>query len=177
MLARPETHPDAAVRIALVTGLARAAGLGGMVGGQMLDLAAEGRFGKNDKAQGEQDVLTLQAMKTGAILKFCCVAGAILGNAPKAKRDAVSRYGQVIGQAFQIADDLLDVEGDTATLGKAAGKDAAHGKATLVDLLGRDGAHARLGELVKEAESALAPFGGDAAILKAAAHFVAERRA
>ena len=177
MLARPETHPDAAVRIALVTGLARAAGLGGMVGGQMLDLAAEGRFGKNDTPQGEKDVLTLQAMKTGAILKFCCVAGAILGNAPKAKRDAVSRYGQAIGQAFQIADDLLDVEGDTATLGKAAGKDAAHGKATLVDLLGVAGARARLAQLVNEAESALAPFGADAAILKAAARFVAERRA
>jgi farnesyl diphosphate synthase len=177
VLGRPETHPDAAIRIALVTGLARAAGLGGMVGGQMLDLAAEGRFGKNDTPQGEKDVLTLQAMKTGAILKFCCTAGAILGNAPPAKRDAVNRYGQVIGQAFQIADDLLDVEGDTATLGKAAGKDAAHGKATLVDLLGIAGARARLAQLVKDAESALAPFGADAAILKDAAHFVAERRA
>jgi farnesyl diphosphate synthase len=176
VLSRPETHPDAAVRIALVTGLARAAGLGGMVGGQMLDLAAEGRFGKNDTPQGEKDVLTLQAMKTGAILKFCCTAGAILGNAPPAKRDAVNRYGQVIGQAFQIADDLLDVEGDTATLGKAAGKDAAHGKATLVDLLGIAGARARLAQLVKDAESALAPFGADATILKDAAHFVAERR-
>ena len=177
ILARPETHPDAAVRIALVTGLARAAGLGGMVGGQMLDLAAEGRFGKSDTPQGEKDVLTLQAMKTGAILKFCCVAGAILGHAAQPKRDAISRYGQVIGQAFQIADDLLDVEGDTATLGKAAGKDAAHGKATLVDLLGVAGARARLAQLVKEAESALAPFGEDAAILKAAARFVAERQA
>ena len=177
VLGRPETYPDAEVRIALVTGLARAAGLGGMVGGQMLDLAAEGRFGKNDTPQGEKDVLTLQAMKTGAILKFCCTAGAILGNAPPAKRDAVNRYGQVIGQAFQIADDLLDVEGDTATLGKAAGKDAAHGKATLVDLLGIAGARARLAQLVKDAESALAPFGASAAILKDAAHFVAERRA
>ena len=177
VLGRPETHPDANVRIALVTGLARAAGLGGMVGGQMLDLAAEGRFGKNDTPQGEKDVLTLQAMKTGAILKFCCTAGAILGNAPPAKRDAVNRYGQVIGQAFQIADDLLDVEGDTATLGKAAGKDAAHGKATLVDLLGIDGARKRLAQLVTDAENALKPFGGDAAILKDAARFVAERRA
>jgi farnesyl diphosphate synthase len=177
VLARPETHPDAAVRIALVTGLARNAGLGGMVGGQMLDLAAEGRFGRNDTPQGEQDVLTLQAMKTGAILRFCCEAGAILGDAPQAKRDAVSRYGQVIGQAFQIADDLLDVESDTATLGKAAGKDAAHGKATLVDLLGVAGARARLAQLVTEAEQALAPFGADAAILKDAARFVAERRA
>jgi farnesyl diphosphate synthase len=177
VLGRPETHPDAAIRIALVTGLARAAGLGGMVGGQMLDLAAEGRFGKNETPQGEKDVLTLQAMKTGAILKFCCTAGAILGNAPTAKRDAVSRYGQVIGQAFQIADDLLDVESDAATLGKAAGKDAAHGKATLVDLLGVAGARARLAQLVKDAESTLEPFGADAAILKDAAHFVAERRA
>jgi farnesyl diphosphate synthase len=177
ILGRPETHPDAAVRIALVTGLARAAGLGGMVGGQMLDLAAEGRFGKNETPQGENDVLTLQAMKTGAILKFCCSAGAILGSAPKDKRDAVNRYGKVIGQAFQIADDLLDVEGDAATLGKAAGKDAAHGKATLVDLLGIEGAHKRLAELVAEAESALKPFGASAAILKDAAHFVAERRA
>ena len=167
VLGRPETHPDAAVRIALVTGLARAAGLGGMVGGQILDLAAEGRFGKNNMPQGEKDVLTLQAMKTGAILKFCCTAGAILGNAPQAKRDQVTRYGQVIGQAFQIADDLLDVEGDTATLGKA----------TLVDLLGVAGARARLAQLVKDAESALEPFGADAAILKDAAHFVAERRA
>jgi farnesyl diphosphate synthase len=177
ILARPEAHPDPAVRIALVGGLARAAGLGGMVGGQMLDLAAEGRFGRNDTPQGESDVLTLQAMKTGAILKFCCEAGAILGHAPKAKRAALSRYGRAVGQAFQIADDLLDVEGDTATLGKAAGKDAAHGKATLVDLLGRAGARARLAELVSEAESALAPFGGDAGTLVAAARFVAERRA
>jgi farnesyl diphosphate synthase len=177
ILARPETHPDAAVRIALVAGLARASGLGGMVGGQMLDLAAEGRFGWNDTPQGENDVLTLQAMKTGAILRFCCTAGAILGNAPQSQRDAISRYGQVVGQAFQIADDLLDVEGDTATLGKAAGKDAAHGKATLVDLLGLEGAHARLDQLVAEAEKALAPFGDKAAILRDAARFVAERRA
>ena len=177
ILARPETHPDPAVRIALVTGLARAAGLGGMVGGQMLDLAAEGRFGWNDTPQGEKDVLTLQAMKTGAILRFCCTAGAILGNALASQRDAVNRYGQAIGQAFQIADDLLDVEGDTATLGKAAGKDAAQGKATLVDLLGRDGAHARLDQLVAEAEKALAPFGTNAAILKDAARFIAVRRA
>ncbi|MBM3530143.1 MAG: polyprenyl synthetase family protein [Alphaproteobacteria bacterium] len=177
ILGRPETHPDAAVRIALVTGLARSAGLGGMVGGQLLDLAAEGRFGRNEAPQGEQGVLTMQAMKTGALLHFSCMAGAILGGAQPDKRDAVSRYGKILGQAFQIADDLLDVEGDAATLGKAAGKDAAHGKATLVDLLGIPGAHARLSALVADAEAALAPFGADAATLTDAARFVAERRA
>jgi len=176
VLARPETHPDAAVRIALVTGLARAAGFGGMVGGQMLDLAAEGRFGKSDTPQGEGDVLTLQAMKTGAILKFCCTAGAILGNAPQAQREAIDRYGQVIGQAFQIADDLLDVEGDSAQLGKAAGKDVAAGKATLVAVLGVAGARARLDRLIAEADAALAPFGAKADILRAAARFIAERQ-
>ena len=176
LMAREAVHPNAAVRLTLVTELARASGIGGMAGGQMLDLEAEGRF-EAKRRLGEKDIATLQAMKTGAILKFCCTAGAILGNAPPAKRDAVNRYGQVIGQAFQIADDLLDVEGDTATLGKAAGKDAAHGKATLVDLLGIEGARARLAQLVKDAESALAPFGADAKILKDAAHFVAERRA
>jgi farnesyl diphosphate synthase len=177
ILARAETHPAAAVRVALVAGLARAAGLGGMVGGQQMDLAAEGRFGAEEAPRDEQGVITLQAMKTGAILRFCCDAGAILGDAPRAKRDAITRYGRAVGQAFQIADDLLDVEGDTATLGKAAGKDAAHGKATLVDLLGPAGARQKLEDLVIEAEKALTPFGGDAAILKAAARFVAERRA
>ena len=176
VLGRPETHPDAAVRIALVTGLARAAGIGGMVGGQMLDLAAEGRFGKNDKAQGEQDVLTLQAMKTGAILKFCCVAGAILGNAPKAKHEAASRYGQVIGQAFQIADDLLDVEGDAAALGKQTGQDAALGKTTFVTQLGIDGAKKRVRDLLARADSALSIFGAKGDVLRAAARFVAERK-
>ena len=176
VLARPETHPDAAVRIALVLGLARAAGLGGMVGGQMLDLAAEGRFDSVANALGEREVATLQAMKTGALLLFSCEAGAILGTAPDAARDAVRRYGRALGQAFQIADDLLDLEGDAATLGKAAGKDAAHGKATLPSLLGRDGARAKLAALVGEAEAALAPFGDKAAVLRAAARFVAERR-
>jgi farnesyl diphosphate synthase len=143
----------------------------------MLDLAAEGRFGGDQAPKGEQGVITLQAMKTGAILRACCEAGAILGHAAPAQRDAINRYGKAVGQAFQIADDLLDVESDTATLGKAAGKDAALGKATLVDLLGRDGAHAKLAALVTEAETALAPFGASADVLKAAARFVAERRA
>src|SRR3954469_10747802 len=124
VLARAEVHPSAGVRIALVLELARAAGLGGMVGGQLLDLAAEGRFeAKRQLTQNE--IVTLQAMKTGALLRFACRAGGILGEADAAMREALDRYGKAVGQAFQIADDLLDVESDTATLGKAAGKDAA----------------------------------------------------
>jgi farnesyl diphosphate synthase len=178
ILARPETHPSAAVRVDLVLALARAAGLGGMVGGQMLDLAAEGRFDRGVPQQlAEAEVATLQAMKTGALLKFACRAGAILGQASAAQREALDRYGTAVGKAFQIADDLLDVEGDPALVGKQTGKDAEAGKATIVGLLGPDGARARLRSLVAEAEAALAPFGASAAVLTAGARFVAERHA
>ena len=178
ILARNETHPNPAVRAELVLALARGAGLGGMVGGQMLDLAAEGRFdgGKVQKL-GAAEVKQLQAMKTGALLRFGCLAGAMLGEATPAQRAALDRYGSVLGEAFQIADDLLDVEGDAATVGKATGKDAAVGKGTFVSVLGVDQAKARLKALVGEAEDALAPFGRDGEILKMAARFVAERKA
>jgi farnesyl diphosphate synthase len=175
LMARDDVHPNAAVRLALVTELARASGIGGMAGGQMLDLEAEGRFAAKPKL-GEKDIATLQAMKTGALLGFACRAGAILGEADEAARAALDRYGSAIGQAFQIADDLLDVEGDATTVGKATGKDSAAGKATLVAALGRDGALARLETLIADAENALSPFGGKAATLRAAAHFVAARR-
>ena len=174
-MARAEVHRDPAVRAALVLELARAAGLGGMAGGQMLDLAAEGRFA-NKRALTTQEIETLQAMKTGALLGFACRAGAILGEADAAALKSLDRYGRAIGQAFQIADDLLDLESDAATLGKAAGKDAAAGKATLVSALGAAGAHARLDALIVEAEDALAPFAARGDILRAAARFVAERR-
>ena len=178
ILARNETHPNPAVRAELVLALARGAGLGGMVGGQMLDLAAEGRFdgGKVQKL-GAAEVKQLQAMKTGALLRFGCLAGAILGEADPQQREALDRYGSVLGEAFQIADDLLDVEGDAATVGKATGKDAAVGKGTFLSVLGVDQAKARLKALVGEAEDALAPFGRDGDILKMAARFVAERKA
>jgi farnesyl diphosphate synthase len=178
ILSRPQAHPDASVRVALVNALARAAGLGGMAGGQMLDLAAEGRFtGKGPHRLGENEVRTLQAMKTGALLRFACQAGGILAAAPAAQRKALDRYGAAVGQAFQIADDLLDLEGDTALVGKQTGKDAAAGKATMVSALGAEGAKTRLRALVAEAERALAPFGAKAVILIDAARFVAERRA
>jgi farnesyl diphosphate synthase len=177
ILSRPETHPDADVRLKLVTALARASGLGGMVGGQMLDLAAEGRFDASPPALGEQEVKTLQAMKTGALLRFGCLAGAILGKANQGQFTALDRYGSALGEAFQIADDLLDLEGDPATVGKATGKDAAAHKATLVGVLGPETARRRLETLVAEAQSALGPFGSDADVLKAAARFVATRSA
>jgi farnesyl diphosphate synthase len=178
ILSRPETHSSPAVRIDLVTTLARAAGLGGMAGGQMLDLAAEGRFdGGQAQRLGETEVVTLQAMKTGALLSFACRSGGILGEAPQPKRAALERYGSAVGRAFQIADDLLDVEGDPALVGKQTGKDAEAGKATMVGILGTQGAKARLRMLVAEAASALAPFGDAASILIDAARFVAERDA
>jgi farnesyl diphosphate synthase len=178
ILARAETHPNPAVRVELVLALARASGLGGMAGGQMLDLAAEGRFadGRAQRLQ-EREVATLQAMKTGALLKFGCRAGGILGQASGTQRDALDRYGAAIGEAFQIADDLLDVEGDPALVGKQTGKDAAAGKATMVSILGTEGAKARLHQLVDDAEKSLAPFGAKADVLIAGAKFVADRHA
>src|SRR5487761_937433 len=125
ILSRHETHPDAAVRIELVSALARASGVGGMAGGQMLDLAAEGRFADGCPQQlGEGEILRLQAMKTGALLRFGCQAGGILAAAPPPQRSALDRFGVAVGQAFQIADDLLDLEGDPALVGKSTGKDA-----------------------------------------------------
>jgi farnesyl diphosphate synthase len=178
ILSRKQVHPSPQVRIELISALARSAGLGGMAGGQMLDLAAEGRFTPGPAQQlGAAQIRQLQAMKTGALLRFACLSGPILGEAGAAQRAALDHYGTALGEAFQIADDLLDLEGDPATLGKATGKDAAAHKATLVGVLGIEGARGRLSLLVAEAETALTPFGADALVLRAAARFVADRNA
>ena len=116
-------------------------------------------------------------MKTGALLRWPLEAGALIAGAGADDVARLGRFGALVGLAFQIADDLLDVEGDAATVGKATGKDAAAGKGTFVTVLGLDGAKARLKTLVTEAEQALAPFGRDGDILKMAARFVAERKA
>ncbi len=178
VLADERTDPDPSVRVALVSTLARASGIGGMAGGQMLDLEAEGRFAADGTplALGETDILRLQAMKTGALLTASAEMGAIIGRADGQGRDALRTYGHLLGQAFQIADDLLDVESDAATLGKATGKDSGKGKATLVGLWGIDAARKRLAGLVTEAEKALAGFDARANVLRRAAHFVAERK-
>lgn len=177
ILARPETHPDPAVRIALVLELARASGLGGMAGGQMLDLAAEGRFDAAPQPLDLAGVEQLQAMKTGALLRYGCTAGALLGGASALQAQALKKFGAVVGEAFQIADDILDVEGDTATVGKATGKDAGAGKATAVAILGVAAAKQKLFGLIEDAERTLEPFGKQADMLKAAARFIAERKA
>ena len=174
ILSRPQTHPDPALRVQLVSALARAAGIGGMAGGQMLDLAAEGRYERPDL--DFDDIKMLQAMKTGALLLFACSSGAILGKAKRKQYVALERYGAAVGEAFQVADDLLDVEGDAATVGKATGKDTAAHKATFVSLLGIEGAREHLKTLVRKAEKAISPFGKDAEILKVTANFIADRR-
>jgi farnesyl diphosphate synthase len=172
IISRDEIHPDAKVRLLLTRALARASGIGGMVGGQMLDLAGEGRFGDREPV----DVARLQQMKTGALLRYGCIAGAILGEASAQQYQALDDYGRALGEAFQIADDLLDVEGDAEALGKPAGADAALGKTTFVTQLGIDGAKQRVRDLLARADQALSIFGDKGDTLRAAARFVAERK-
>jgi farnesyl diphosphate synthase len=173
ILARPETHPDPAVRSRLVLGLSRAAGAGGMAGGQQLDLEA-GTWMRG-KAESLAGVQAIQDKKTGALITIAAEAGAILAGAGSQQRHALIAYGRALGAAFQIADDLLDVEGDAATVGKATGKDAAAGKSTYVSVLGIEGAKAKLRELEADATAALEPFGAAAQMLIDAAHFIAGR--
>jgi len=173
VLADAETDADPAVRADLVLGLARAAGLGGMVGGQMLDLSAEGRYGA--VSMGEAGVRQLQMMKTGAILAFSVEAGAILGRADAGARRSLVEYGRALGAAFQVADDILDREASAEALGKRTGKDQEKGKATLVDLLGLEGAKGECRQLVERADAALGGFGDRARILRDAVRFVVER--
>ena len=172
IMASPATHHQPAVRGELALALAKAAGRAGMAGGQMLDLEAE----KAAVPLTEAAILQLQAMKTGALITFACEAGAILAQADETERAALKRYGDRLGLAFQLADDLLDVEGDAATLGKAVAKDSQAGKATLVARIGAVAARKRLRQIEDEAVAALAPFGARAGTLAAAAHFVATRQ-
>ena len=172
--ADPATHPDPAVRVELVLQLARQSGIGGMVGGQMLDLEAEA----STEPHTAETVIRVQSMKTGALLHHAVIAGALFGGADAKAKEAMSRYGMALGAAFQVADDILDVEADSAALGKAAGKDAGRNKATLVAALGIDVAKARRDRLADEAIAALdaIPQGAHADILKDAARFAVERK-
>ena len=174
-LADAATNADAAMRADLVVLLARAAGGAGMAGGQMLDLEAEGRFGGAEELDPAA-IRHLQAMKTGAILSCAVEMGAIIGRADAERYQALHAYGRALGAAFQIADDILDVEASSAELGKATGKDAGRGKGTLVGLWGIEKARKELSRLVREALDALDGFGPEADILREAARFTAERR-
>ncbi|WP_370676503.1 polyprenyl synthetase family protein [Pleomorphomonas sp. PLEO] len=175
LLADPTCYTDPTLRAALVLDLARAGGLGGMVGGQMLDLAAEGRFGDGE-APDEASIRQLQAMKTGALIRAATVMGARLGDGNEQEVRRFGRFGDIIGLAFQLADDLLDVTATESEMGKAVAKDAAHGKGTLVARLGVDAVRAELDRLVTEATDLLAPWGARSETLAATARFVADRR-
>jgi farnesyl diphosphate synthase len=173
VLSQPQTHPEAEVRITLVGELARASGVAGMVGGQALDLAA-GVY--NLPAGPSPDyVRLLQAQKTGALIEAACLMGGCLGKADDADQHALSAYGKAVGRAFQIADDLLDLEGEPDVLGKAAGKDDAAGKATLVTTLGPEAARSELNQVLEAAIASLDRFGDKAKALEDAALYVGKR--
>jgi farnesyl diphosphate synthase len=170
VLTDERTAADPRVRAELVRSLARAAGGHGMVGGQMLDLLGERR------SLDEQGIVRLQRLKTGELIAFSGEAGAILARADPEHRAALRMYAHDLGLAFQIADDLLDVEGEAAELGKAVGKDADAGKATFVGLLGLDGARERARLLAGQAKLHLEPFGEKADPLRELCDFVINRR-
>ena len=171
VLADDKTHTDPVVRVELVAALARAAGDGGMVGGQMLDLYAE------THSLEMPEITRLQRMKTGALISVSCEAGAILGKASKQARHALHGYAHDVGLAFQIADDLLDIEGDENELGKKTGKDAAAGKATFVSLMGVERAREQAQLLADQAAQHLEIFAEKGKLLKELARFVVNRRA
>jgi len=169
VLAGPSTHSDPQVRCELVWELASASGAQGMVGGQMFDLRAA------ELDMDVQAVTRLQNLKTGRLIDFSCEAGAILGKAPWQLRQALRAYAHDLGLAFQIADDLLDVEGDPTQVGKGLRKDAEAGKATFVSLLGIERARAQAEMLSRQAAQHLDCFDEKADLLREAARFVVER--
>ena len=169
VIADPATDPSAEIRTDLAGSLAAAAGLGGMAGGQMLDLAGQGAPPR------EADIRLMQAMKTGALFRQAGEAGAILGRAGPSERDGLAKFGAALGLAFQLADDLIDATGAAHAAGKATAKDSARGKATLVAVHGVEGALTLLDAAVNEALTILRPFGSRADMLREAARFVAAR--
>lgn len=169
VLAEPETDADASVRLRLILELAKAAGCAGMVGGQMIDLSSE-RDGLDLAG-----VAQLQALKTGALIRYGARAGAILGRATPDQEAALDAYASDLGLVFQIADDILDVTATTEALGKPAGQDEGNAKATFVKLLGLEGAKAEAARITARAIAHLDGFGPKAKTLRDAAHFVLSR--
>lgn len=161
---------DAGTRCSMAQSMARNAGLAGMVGGQKLDLEYE------NSAAPEEIISRIHAMKTGALVRYACSAGAMISGSSPADIATMERFGEVVGLAFQLADDLLDVTADSVTMGKATGKDSEAGKSTLVAIYGIEWARDRLDQLIEEAETILAPYGERADVLRAAAQFAAKRQ-
>jgi farnesyl diphosphate synthase len=164
-----------AATVAITRELARAAGPAGMVGGQMLDMTME-RLDPVARANPEA-IKAMQRLKTGALIRAACVCGALLSSTAPAELDRLGRFGDLLGLAFQISDDLLDATGDAAIVGKATAKDAAAGKGTLVAAFGVDGARARLAEVEAEAIATLAPYGSLADPLVGAVRMMSTRQA
>ena len=169
LLADPKTHKQAEVRAQLVGGLATASGAAGMAGGQMLDLEGESRTMSLDETR------EMQGMKTGALIEFAALAGAIHAGADDSLKTALRAFSRDLGLAFQIADDLLDHEGDDSELGKPAGRDAKRGKASLVALMGAGEARAQANSLISSANAAIAGFDGAASLCEIAS-FAVDRR-
>lgn len=169
ILASPGTHQDPFVRAELISTLALASGPDGMAGGQMMDIEAE------NSAFDLQTVTRLQALKTGALIAASVEMGAILGHVPPEGRAHLKGYARDIGLAFQIADDILDVEGDPELAGKALQKDAVAGKGTFVSLMGLDRAKQQAAMLVAQANEHLASYGSEADLLRAIANYITER--
>ena len=169
VLAADGTHPDPAVRVQLVAELAAGAGAAGMVGGQMRDI--EGETGALDDAE----IIAMQAMKTGALIRAAVRMGALLGGADARALSALTAYAEAAGRAFQLADDILDVTASETAMGKRTGKDAARGKQTLVARLGVEAARAQRDAIVQDALMALRTFGPKADGLRATARYFASR--
>jgi len=171
VLSEPETHEDPNVRCALIAALASASGIQGMVGGQMLDLIGE------NESFDLGTISRLQRMKTGKLMAFACEAGAILGKASDSYKRALCSYAYDLGLAFQVTDDILDVEADPSMTGKPANQDEKAGKATFVSTMGKEQARQRAEMLVEQAIRHLHVFQGRAIMLEELAHFVLRRRA
>lgn len=170
ILSDPKTHPDADVRLALIARLAESAGHDGMIGGQVIDMLAEQSFGL-------EDVIHLQRLKTGQLFEFSCEAGPILGRASAEDRARLRAYAREMGLVFQITDDLLDVTSTAEKTGKAVGKDSDMGKATLVTLLGVEGARAEAEKRARAAIAALGPYADKSPELSGLPLFLLDREA
>ena len=170
ILAEADTHADPRIRADLVLRLAQASGQRGMVGGQMIDLMSE------TQAIDLPTISRMNRMKTGGLISFSCIAGAVLGRANPAHRLALRNYAYDLGLAFQIVDDILDHTGDRSKTGKDAKKDAKSDKTTFVDSMGLDGAQKQAKTLIEQAIDHLATFGARADSLRAVARFVLHRQ-